>query len=666
VADAPAARSRWWRRFVVAAAIFLLVAVVVRVCLTIYAADLFVAVLARALAGTGAEVVFQEPPSVSSEGFESKGVVLRSVSGQEWVQASEATGSAHLSFRQPYVSVSLTLKSIRASLAASRERDPRDRKSSQNSLLDLSLPASISGIELEDARIDLGGEKIVSFDAAIERAGSGSTLIKIDRLDYTEPSGESAGEKIAGTITAAAASGTGRRLDLNIESGAVLLGTVLFDFDKHPLSFVATVAEAAESMTFGDATLSFGKLVRGSGSFALAGGALASADVRLASDDIEPAWATLVREPFAGVTPALTGSELDGRGEVRLELRSPSRHQANATVTLSLQSLRTRSVEANGLTVELPWIGARQGKQLRRPGKIRAKSVGLLGLSWSGIDVPLEATAGRIRASSVQEWRSAGGTMRVSALAFDDDGKAGPRVSGDVELSGFDLAALGEVLGWERLAGSLRGNLGRVVIDGDAVRATGTAEIAAWGGAIHVSGLAIENPFGRVPELGLDAVVRDLDLESLTTAFGFGRISGVLEGRVTGLVIADAQPQAFEADLHTVDKRGVSQTIDVRAISQLGALGGDTGSLTGSLLRVVKRYRYSAMGIRCRLRNDVFEIRGVETKGGRDYLVKGSLLPPSVSVVSHSQVISFSEMLRRVERITAINEGESPDAASQP
>jgi hypothetical protein len=254
----------------------------------------------------------------------------------------------------------------------------------------------------------------------------------------------------------------------------------------------------------------------------------------------------------------------------------------------------------------------------------------------------------------------------VTGLAYDDDAARGPRLSGDVEVVHFDLRALGEALGRKGLSGSVRGNLGRVVVDSEAVSAPGSVAIEAWGGTVTLSRLSVENPFGRVPELGLDAVVREIDLESLTAAFGFGRVSGVLEGHVTGLVIADGQPQAFDADLHTVERRGVSQKIDVRAIAQLGALGGDTGSLTGSLLQVIDRYRYSAMGVRCRLRNDVFEIRGVESRDGRDYLVKGSRLPPSVSVVSHSQVISFSEMLRRVERITDLEEGETPDAKPKP
>jgi len=44
-------------------------------------------------------------------------------------------------------------------------------------------------------------------------------------------------------------------------------------------------------------------------------------------------------------------------------------------------------------------------------------------------------------------------------------------------------------------------------------------------------------------------------------------------------------------------------------------------------------------------------IRGVESEGDKEYLVVGSWLPPTVNVVSHTQSIAFSELLRRLERI---------------
>jgi hypothetical protein len=44
-------------------------------------------------------------------------------------------------------------------------------------------------------------------------------------------------------------------------------------------------------------------------------------------------------------------------------------------------------------------------------------------------------------------------------------------------------------------------------------------------------------------------------------------------------------------------------------------------------------------------------LRGVETRGNEEYLVVGSLLPPTVNIISHTQTIAFSELVRRLERI---------------
>ena len=51
-------------------------------------------------------------------------------------------------------------------------------------------------------------------------------------------------------------------------------------------------------------------------------------------------------------------------------------------------------------------------------------------------------------------------------------------------------------------------------------------------------------------------------------------------------------------------------------------------------------------------------LRGIEEHDGRDFLVVGTLLPPTVNVISHNQVIAFSEMVDRLKRISAV--GEEP------
>ena len=73
------------------------------------------------------------------------------------------------------------------------------------------------------------------------------------------------------------------------------------------------------------------------------------------------------------------------------------------------------------------------------------------------------------------------------------------------------------------------------------------------------------------------------------------------------------------------------------------------------LSRIFDNFRYSKMGFRASLRNDKLILRGVESRDGKEFLVVGTLLPPTVNIISHTQEIGFSELLRRLERITTEN-----------
>ncbi|MFN2425055.1 MAG: hypothetical protein ABR587_01265 [Candidatus Binatia bacterium] len=675
----PGGRPPRRRRLLVVVAALVATAAALRFVLGFFAADLFAAAVRQAAARNGLEVFIDAPPEVTTSGFMARGVIVRSAEGQEWLRADTVAGSTRFFLRSPFLGISVALGGARANW-------PQADASAEAAALTLPvLPAVLSQVEFDDARIDLGEGRKITFDGAARMDGGGALIIHATRLEYSDRTGENAAEKMSGSLrltshvpglipksavasanakpSSDALGATGLRFEVEAGSGAALIGSVLLDFAAHPLA-LAGVLESRKGgrLRVSGLALGFGKLVAASGSVDLArDGSVERADIVGSSDNLMPAFVTLVREPFAGVVPAFADAAVDGHARVSLYLGSRSRHSADATITLTAKSLRTRSVMSETLVVEFPWIGAALSGRKPRPGHLRAAKISLLGLPWTGVDTALTAEPGRLRATTNQEWKSAGGTLRISNLVLEDDARAGPRLTANLELVGFDLARLGEPFGIRWMNGSLGGNLGRVRLDADALRADGTVEMKTFGGTVRFSNLAIEQPFGRVPEFGLDAKVEGIDLGALTQEVGFGRVSGVLEGHVTGLVVAAGQAQSFDADLHTVSRRGVSQTVDVRAIVQLGVLGGgDRGSVTGALLRVVDRYRYSKLGLRCRLRNDVFEIRGVETDGDKDYIVKGSLLPPSVSVVSHSQVVSFSEMLRRVQRINTIEEGGSP------
>lgn len=672
------------RRFVVAVSVLVVLAAATKAAFDYFAADLFAVAARQAAARAGLEIEFAREPVAGLLGFEVGAVTVRSASGEEVLRAAAVSGQASFVAHRPFVGVWVHIEGARATLVPSgaSSEASADGDADAPALALPMLPAVLSGLTLSDASLDLGQAGRLEGDVEVEGDGAGGIRLTIEDLGYVEDSGQWAAEKISGAVRLQASSATasagssadpaaeGLDFEVVVESGAMLAGAVLVDFSSNParasgrLDVLAPQAAAKRSGSAGwsvaGAEFSLGKLFRVRGDATLAGDAsVKTADVVIESDNLGPAWEALVRDPFAGVAPALVDSAVEGRGKVTLGIRGVSRHAVHATATLTLRSLRTRSLEADSLTVDLPWTGASVRGAAARTGTLRAGTLSIAGLPWKGVEAKWTARPGRLEAPGAQEWKTAGATLKVSGLLLEDDPRLGPRLSADLELVDVDVARVAEAAGFPSVPGRMRGRLGTLRLDADALRVDGGLELEVFGGVVRLSKLFVDAPFSRVPEFGLDAAVEDLDLGQLASQLGVGEVRGVLEGEVRGLVMAAGQPVAFDADLHTVKRRGVSQSIGVRAIVQLGVLGGgDSGSITGRLLKMIDRYRYSALGIRCRLRNDVFEVRGVETDDGKDYIVKGSLLPPSVSVVSHSQVVSFSEMLRRIRRITEMGTAE--------
>jgi hypothetical protein len=79
--------------------------------------------------------------------------------------------------------------------------------------------------------------------------------------------------------------------------------------------------------------------------------------------------------------------------------------------------------------------------------------------------------------------------------------------------------------------------------------------------------------------------------------------------------------------------------------------GQSAGALYGGLAGLFDSFRYSKLGFKASLKNDLLSLRGVESRGDQEFLVIGSFLPPTVNVISHTQNIAFSELMHRLERI---------------
>jgi hypothetical protein len=223
----------------------------------------------------------------------------------------------------------------------------------------------------------------------------------------------------------------------------------------------------------------------------------------------------------------------------------------------------------------------------------------------------------------------------------------------------LQLQQLTEALSWHPFTGTLTGSIPHVQSEENLLRTSGEIQAQVFGGRARIGKLEIENPFSSLPSIKLDASLDGIELEQLSKTFEFGRISGILEGNINDLVITDNQPAQFNAELHSVD-RDTEQRISVEALNKITVLssGENAGSLYGGLAGFFDSFRYSKLGFKADLKNDRLILRGVETRGDQEFLVVGSFLPPTVNIISHTQVIAFSELLRRLQSIKADSTGK--------
>jgi hypothetical protein len=252
-----------------------------------------------------------------------------------------------------------------------------------------------------------------------------------------------------------------------------------------------------------------------------------------------------------------------------------------------------------------------------------------------------------------------GGDIAIDNLFWPDLLNDPRRVSFSADMKQLKLEDLTRAMNWPRFSGTLTGSIPEVESAESLLRTRGEIQAELFGGRIRMSKLEIDNPFSSLASLKLDAKLNDIQLEQLTQTFAFGRISGILEGSIDNLVLTDGQPSELSADLHSVD-RGGEQRISVEALNKITVLssGQDAGSLYGGLAGFFDSFRYSKLGFKATLKNDRLTLRGVESRNNQEMLVVGSFLPPTVNIVSHTQNIAFSELVRRLERI---NKSDKPN-----
>ena len=246
------------------------------------------------------------------------------------------------------------------------------------------------------------------------------------------------------------------------------------------------------------------------------------------------------------------------------------------------------------------------------------------------------------------------GALEIDDFQLEFSGGSAVRWRVNGLLEPVSLSQLSLALGWPELAGKLSGVIPDVRYDNGNLEVGGVLRMRVFDGEVTLRNLTLEQPFGLVPRLQVDARADNIDLETLTRTFSFGRIEGRLDGRIDGLDMVSWRPVAFDAEFATPENDTSRHRISQKAVDNISSIGGAGvgGALSRSFLRFFEDFPYDRLGIRCRLQNGTCDMGGVAPAAEGYYLVKGRFIPPRLDVIGYADRVSWDTLIAQIMAVT--------------
>ncbi len=220
-------------------------------------------------------------------------------------------------------------------------------------------------------------------------------------------------------------------------------------------------------------------------------------------------------------------------------------------------------------------------------------------------------------------------------------------------LTPISMELLSSALDWPVLHGKLSGVIPQLSYTEQQIKVDGALMVKLFDGTSIIRDLRLSKPFGSLPQLYANIDLLNLDLETLTRTFEFGKITGKLDGKISKLRLSNWQPVQFDAQFSSSDRDKTKKRISQQAVNNLSQVGGGAGGvLSRSFLRFFEDFSYQRIGLSCKLRNEICDMSGVgEAKDGY-YIVKGGGLPPRINVIGHTRRVNWPELIARLKAVS--------------
>ena len=295
------------------------------------------------------------------------------------------------------------------------------------------------------------------------------------------------------------------------------------------------------------------------------------------------------------------------------------------------------------------------------PSQLRWQGGALLGLDLGPSELNFTTQGRQFRLTQPVSIPLLDGAIDLETFRVRNAGLRSVAFLVDATLRPVSVQKLCKAFGWPEFGGSIGGAISKLRMREGIVTLGTTLHAQVFNGEVTISDLRLEQPFGQWPRFYSNIALDNLDLEPMTSAFSFGRITGRLSGAINGLQLFNWTPIAFDAQLYTPRDDRSRHRISQRAVENIGSIGGGgagvTAALSSGFLRFFDDFNYDRLGISCRLHNEVCVMDGVApAANGNYYLVKGRGLP-RIDVIGSSRRVDWP---RLVEQLLAATQSGGP------
>jgi hypothetical protein len=508
----------------------------------------------------------------------------------------------------------------------------------------IKLPESF----LFDGHVDVSGEAAHRNDALAMNAE-----VRAPDLNVMNEAGTVVAEKVStGLRVAAERAGRGFDIEARLDagSGQALSGPVLFDFVANPLKLEARGRYEDATLSLAEVSLFQKNLTEAHGhANVVLGRELRVTDAHLdvASLLFPAAYTSFLQIGLAATDFGQLKTTGIARGTLDVANNVVERAQLQIN-DLAMEDAKGKFSMGN-VHAGLNW--ARDESATVQPSYITWDHASAYGMRGGAARLDFLTSGFGFELAKPARLPVFDGAIVVNTLTTHRLGSPEADLTFDAKIEPISMPQLSRAFGWPQMSGQLAGNIPGLTYRNRVLRVDGDVVASVFDGTIVGRNFRLQDPMGPWPRLFADVTARRLDLSLVTRTFPIGSITGRLDADIKSLELFNWSPVAFDARLYSTPGDRSKKLISQKAVTSLSNVGGGGGGVTAALqsgvLRFFDDFRYEALGLTCKLQNEVCLMGGIEPASIGYYIVRGRGLP-RIDIIGNQGRVAWPQLISQI------------------